>query len=128
MSGKSTATLMVTVVAFGFASRWLEQRVSPVVMAQQSPTKWIWSAKGTTKGSVNFAVGETPWLALGQRVPLNSASVGVLQSVRGIGPKRASRIVEYIALNGPFDCISEIKRVKGVGPVTVQKAAPFLDV
>ena len=128
MGGKPAATLMVFVVAFGFVSRWLEQRVPPVVMVQQSPTTWIWSDKGTTKGSVDVAVDETPWLALGQRVPLNSASVAALQSVSGIGPKKAEMIAQYIRFNGPFESISEMIAVKGIGPKTIQKAAPFLDV
>ena len=102
MGGKPTAAVMVMVVAFGFASRWLEQRVPPVVMVQQSPTSWIWSAAGTAKGTVNFAVGETPWLALGQRVPLNTATAAALQKVGGIGPKRADSIIQYIAFNGHF--------------------------
>ena len=126
MSGKSTATVMIVVMAVGFASRWLEQRVLPVVVVQQSATTWIWSSGGTAKGSISFAVVETPWLALGQRVPLNSAPVAALQKVSGIGPKRAESIVEYIRFNGYFKSISEIALVKGIGPKTVQKAAPFL--
>ena len=128
MGGKPAATLMVLLVVFGFASRWLEQRTPPVVMVQQSPTTWIWSDKGSAKGSVDVAIDETPWLALGQRVPLNSASVAALQSVSGIGPKKAEMIAQYISVNGPFEGISEMMAVKGIGPKTIQKAAPFLDV
>lgn len=126
MSGKSTATVMIVVMAVGFAARWLEQCVPPVVVVQQSATTWIWSAGGTAKGSINFEVGETPWLALGQRVPLNSAPVAALQKVGGIGPKRAESIVRYIKFNGHFKSVSEIALVKGIGPKTVQKAAPYL--
>ena len=126
MGGRPPATVMVLVVAFGFASRWFEQRVPPVVMVQQSSTTWIWSATGAAKGSVTFEVGETPWLALGKRVPLNSATAAALQTVGGIGPKRAEKIIEYIAFNGPFDDLSELAKVKGIGPKTVQRVAPFL--
>ena len=44
----------------------------------------------------------------------------------GIGEVLAHRIVEDRALNGPFLELDDLRRVRGIGPVTLEKMKPFL--
>ena len=65
-------------------------------------------------------------LAMGRRISINQATLGQLQTVPHIGPVRASRIVENRRKEGLFSSISELQRVRGIGPRTIQKVAPYL--
>jgi competence protein ComEA len=53
--------------------------------------------------------------ASGRIVNLNSATSAELESLPGIGPATASRILEYRQKNGPFRKIEEVMNVQGVG-------------
>ena len=46
---------------------------------------------------------------------VNTASAEELQSLKGIGPKRAEAIVEYREQNGPFERAADIVLVPGIG-------------
>lgn len=48
-------------------------------------------------------------------VNINTASVAELDRLPGIGPALASAIVQYRDVNGRFQSISDIQRVKGIG-------------
>lgn len=60
------------------------------------------------------------------RVDINAADVQALQGVRGIGPVRAQRIVDYRARNGRFRSVDQLSEVSGIGPKTLDKLRPFL--
>jgi competence protein ComEA len=48
-------------------------------------------------------------------VNLNSADAGALESLPGVGPVIAQRIVDWRAQNGPFRSIDELGEVSGIG-------------
>lgn len=50
-----------------------------------------------------------------QQVSLNRATSEELQTVRGIGPALAERILEFRSQNGAFKSLEELKEVKGIG-------------
>jgi competence protein ComEA len=50
------------------------------------------------------------------KIDINLADASLLETLPGIGPTIAQRIVEYRDMNGPFDAIEEIQEVQGVGP------------
>lgn len=52
-------------------------------------------------------------------VNINTATVGELDSLPGIGPSKAAAIVSYRDTNGPFTAVSELKNVKGIGDATL---------
>ena len=63
---------------------------------------------------------------LDRRINVNAASAADLQTVRGIGPALADRIVAYRAENGPFHTADDLQDVRGIGPKSVQRLASQL--
>ncbi len=57
----------------------------------------------------------------GGLVDVNTASVAELDTLPGIGPVTAQRIIEYRMANGPFRSPEDLMNVKGIGPKKLQK-------
>lgn len=62
------------------------------------------------------------------RLDVNIASAAQLELLPHIGPALAARIVDDRAANGPFRSIADLDRVKGIGPRTIERIAPFIRV
>ncbi|WP_369601877.1 ComEA family DNA-binding protein [Hahella sp. SMD15-11] len=58
-----------------------------------------------------------------QRININTATANELVQLKGIGPQKAWRIIEYRRKHGPFKNIHELVLVKGIGEKTVKKNA-----
>jgi len=57
-----------------------------------------------------------------QPININTADAQVLaSSIQGIGPAKAQAIVAYRSKNGPFQSVTELANVKGIGSKTVLK-------
>lgn len=54
-------------------------------------------------------------------VYVNRASVSQFDSLSGIGPVLAKRIVDYRSANGPFVDIADIQKVPGIGAKTYER-------
>ena len=54
-------------------------------------------------------------------VNLNYAGQRELESLPGIGPALAGRIIDYRERNGPFSSIDELLGVPGIGPSTLER-------
>jgi competence protein ComEA len=63
----------------------------------------------------------------GTKIDVNRATVEELQKLEGIGPVMAAKIIEERA-KGPFRSPDELRRVKGIGPKTMDKIRPFVTV
>jgi len=66
-------------------------------------------------------------LLFGQRLDLNRARAGTLEVLPGIGPARAAAILAE-RRRRPFASVDELLRVPGIGPHTLVRLRPYLDV
>lgn len=72
---------------------------------------------GTVQGSRQNRTSDNS----AKKVNLNTADSAKLQTLKGIGPSMAERILQYRAENGKFKNIEELKNVKGIGAKTFEK-------
>lgn len=56
-------------------------------------------------------------------ININTATIEQLMELKGIGEVTARKIVLDRQLNGPYRSISDLQRVRGIGPATVQNNA-----
>ena len=54
-------------------------------------------------------------------VNVNKASLEELQTIRGIGPALAERIVKYRDEHGPFKKVEDLVAVQGIGEAKLEK-------
>jgi competence protein ComEA len=93
--------------------------IVPVVISPPTPT----------------ATPETPTPAPAETAPsrtaklnLNAATAAQLELLPGIGPSLASRIVAYRTAHGRFGSITELDKVDGIGPKTLERLVPLVTV
>ncbi|OQB06220.1 MAG: ComE operon protein 1 [bacterium ADurb.Bin212] len=65
---------------------------------------------------------------LSAKINLNTASASQLDTLPGIGPAYASRIIEYRNNNGGFKDISEVQNIKGIGSKTFEKIKDLITI
>ena len=64
----------------------------------------------------------TPYgLSADGKIDINLADAALLETLPGIRPAIAERIIGYREMNGPFETIEDIQKVKGIGPTTFEK-------
>jgi competence protein ComEA len=73
-------------------------------------------AAGTRRGSRK---------APDEPVDLNTADAAALETLPGIGPALAARIVEFRETNGPFASLDDLLDVAGTSPRLVEELAPY---
>ena len=74
------------------------------------------------------STSEPPSDAARALVDANTASAEELDTVPGIGPAIAGRIVAYRTQNGPFGSVADLEAVRGIGPRTLERMSPYLTV
>ena len=58
-------------------------------------------------------------------VHLNTATAAQLETLPGIGPKMAERILRFRQQHGPLRRLEELEKVQGIGSRTLEKLRPF---
>lgn len=57
---------------------------------------------------------------------INTASTEELQTLSGIGPQMAKRIIQFREEHGNFTSVDALMEVKGLGEKTLEKLKPFI--
>ncbi|MDR9467643.1 helix-hairpin-helix domain-containing protein [Marinospirillum sp.] len=75
---------------------------------------------GLTSGQVLANTDEEQQQAISasQQLNINQATEEQLVSLPGIGPAKASAIIEMRKSQGPFKSLEEVQEVNGIGPAT----------
>lgn len=61
-------------------------------------------------------------------VNINSATVEQLETLPGIGPRAAQRILEFRAKNGGFKRVEDLMKIQGIGERSFLKLKPLVTV
>lgn len=82
----------------------------------------------TVKGVTSPSSTASPQLSVKRSAPLDEARINIntatfqeLQTLRGIGPTMAQRIIEYRQTSGGFSTVDDLTNVKGIGEKTLEK-------
>lgn len=62
------------------------------------------------------------------KVDINSASSEELQTVPGLGPALAQRIIDFREEHGPFERVEDLLNVRGIGVKTLERLRPHVKV
>ncbi|HUV59926.1 MAG TPA: helix-hairpin-helix domain-containing protein [Desulfatiglandales bacterium] len=82
-------------------------------------------------GHIHISTGPMPAaykITLKIPVSVNTASLEELDTIPGIGPTLAEKIINYISLYGPFNTIEEIKNVPGMGKLRYLQIKPYISI
>jgi competence protein ComEA len=71
---------------------------------------------------------ENPSSAPSGPININTATQAELETLPGIGPALATRIIDYREANGPFATIEAIQNVSGIGPATFENLKELITV
>lgn len=65
---------------------------------------------------------------LSNPININTATIDELVLLPGIGENTANKILSYRQENGPFDSISDLSNVTGIGPETLREISNYITV
>ena len=66
------------------------------------------------------------WAAAADQLDLNRATAAQLETIKGIGPKKATAIIKYREERGGYRSVDELDNVPGFGKQTVDKLRIYL--
>ncbi len=110
--------------------RWLLRRadqiaVAALVVAALAAISGWWAYHGGWQGRLSEIDRAEPLVARFE-VDINAADWPELMQLPGIGQTLAHRIVESRTIAGPFADHDDLRRVKGIGPKTLERIRPYL--
>lgn len=84
-----------------------------------------WIAHGGLTGRL-IDIDRAAPIPLSFVVNINEADVAELSQLPGIGATLASRIIESRNAEGPFRSVEDLRRIRGIGPKTVETLRPYV--
>ena len=106
--------MAVAVCAVAVAGRLIAQSPLPAQSQSQPPAQ-----APASKPATRVVAPAAP-------VNINTATTAELETLPGIGPAMAARIVEYRQKNGSFKKIEDLMNVKGIGEKSFLKLKPLV--
>jgi competence protein ComEA len=82
------------------------------------------SQEGRLPGGKSNIGPKTP----GRVIDPNLASKADLETLPGIGPVIAQRIIDYRRAHGPYKTIADLRKVSGIGRKKLEKLKPYLEI
>lgn len=99
----------------------------PKVGEEVSPsTEALVADSQVTESAVSESSGDGT--SDGDLVNINTADITMLQTLSGIGEKRAADIINYRETNGLFETVDDLDQVSGIGEKTMEKLRPLITV
>jgi competence protein ComEA len=110
--------------------RWLLRRADQAAVAALVASAAVamagwWLAHGGWQGQL-IEIERADPLAAHFEVDINTADWPELLQLPGIGPTLAHRIVDSRQTAGPFADNDDLRRVRGIGPKTMEQIRPYL--
>jgi len=114
-------------------SRWprvtlrrADQAVAAVIVAVSLAAIAGWGVgQGRLRGRL-IDIDRAEPIAIDFKLDVNAADWPELALMPNIGEQLSKRIVEDRALRGPFRDLSDLRRVRGIGPKTLESMKPYL--
>jgi competence protein ComEA len=80
-----------------------------------------------------FTIGESGLVTTATPNPdalidINTADAALLDTLPGVGPTTAQKIIEYREENGPFTRVDDLLKVPGIGPSTLEQIRSLVTV
>lgn len=91
------------------------------------PTRKETAAAVTAPNVVGYS-GQSVLGAKSAKININTASAAALDTLPGIGPSTAGKIIEYRQKNGPFSRIEDIQKVSGIKSALFSKIKDLITV
>jgi competence protein ComEA len=75
-----------------------------------------------------FAATKPTAVVVQKLVNINTATAAELETLPGIGPVSAQRIIDYRSEQGQFSSIDQLVEVKGIGEKSLEKISSLVSV
>lgn len=121
MKKASLVLVMVTLVFAAFTGGFFTGR-----NVNHSPVQHFGTASADTTPSETQAVEETQAAETPSVIDLNTATQADLESLPGIGAVLARRILDYREASGPFEDISQLANVEGIGEKRLEAIMEYI--
>jgi competence ComEA-like helix-hairpin-helix protein len=98
---------------------------APMTTGESTTGYHLESQAGRLPGG-NSGIG--PKAPPGGVIDLNLASKAGLETLPGIGPVMAQRIIDYRRAHGPYKTIADLRKVSGIGRKKLEKLRPYVEI
>lgn len=116
-------TSLILLLASVLRFVWEARPVPPILPPREVPEELLAETRAAVEREERMRVP----LAEGETLDPNRAPEVELARLPGIGPALASRIVESRDTEGAFRSPSDLLRVSGIGPVTLERIEPVIE-
>jgi competence protein ComEA len=99
--------------------------VAALTLLALSSIGMYWLVQGGTSGRL-IEIDRAPRQTASFRIEINEADWPELSLLPGVGETLARRIVESRSAQGRFADLDDLRRVRGIGPKTLERIRPFL--